>query len=200
MKKGVFISGSRGVRELSSEVKQSLSRIMSQNFDVVVGDAWGVDKLVQEYLHEHGYTKVTVYYTKSKPRNNAGFPTKHIVGGQTAKDVAMSQAANYGLAIWDGHSRGTRNNIERARQVGMKMKVITAVTEATTIFCRCGTYPRPNDSRREPVNFPVGLPECSACLKLRTRDELATWNGQAPCPKREAICNLNRSVHHGREP
>jgi len=172
---------------------------MSQGMSVVVGDAWGVDKLVQEHLHDAKYTHVTIYHTGAKPRNNAGFPTKRIPGNQTAKDTAMSQAANYGLAIWDGHSQGTAANIERAKQTGLKTKVIATVTEATTVFCRCGTYPRPNDPHRTPVNFPVGLPECSACLKPHTREELANWNGQTPCPAREAICKLNRSIHHGRK-
>lgn len=118
----VMISGSRSVGELPSPALDSLNKIMDLGFDVVVGDCSGVDKLIQEYLYNHKYQNVTVYHINNKPRNNIGFQTVKVKGrSYSAKDIAMSEIADYGLVIWDGKSKGTKANIDRIK----KTKVIT---------------------------------------------------------------------------
>jgi adenine-specific DNA-methyltransferase len=110
----VMISGSRSIKALTPEVYQTLDKIIELNFDIVIGDCWGVDALVQVYLAKKNYTKVTVYYSGKFPRNNKGFNTVHIPSNShTAKDIALSNIADYGLAIWDGKSKGTLANIKR---------------------------------------------------------------------------------------
>jgi adenine-specific DNA-methyltransferase len=110
----VFVSGSRSVRTLPAAAKTSLDKIMGLGFIVFVGDCHGVDTLVQDYLAEKDYRRVVVFHIGEGPRNNRGFDTVQVSGStQTDKDAAMSKGAEYGLAIWDGHSPGTAKNIAR---------------------------------------------------------------------------------------
>lgn len=108
----VFVSGSRGVSELPSEAKASLDKIRELGFTIFVGDCYGVDALVQDYLKD--YRRVVVFHIGDRPRNNLGFDTVRVSGSrQTDKDAAMAAGADYGLAIWDGWSPGTAKNIAR---------------------------------------------------------------------------------------
>ena len=122
----VLISGSISIKykDLPSEVFESLDRIMSQGLEVIIGDAHGVDSAIQWHLKSKNYSKVTVYYSiegnRVKPRNNWGFEAVGIVGSYSDRDKAMCEIADYGLAIWDGHSRGTAANIQRVP----KMRIV----------------------------------------------------------------------------
>lgn len=113
----VIISGSRSISELSKSAIESLDKIIDLNFDILVGDAYGVDYLVQEYLISKSYEKVKVFYSlfkgNGKPRNSLFENVVGIYGNYTDRDKAMCVIADYGLAIWDGKSRGTMANIER---------------------------------------------------------------------------------------
>jgi hypothetical protein len=113
----VFVSGSRAVKELPGAARASLDRIMRLGFLVLVGDCYGVDTLVQEYLKAQGYERVRVYHIGAKPRHCLGFPPVRVEGArQSAKDRAMAAQADYGLAIWDGRSPGTKANIRRVKR------------------------------------------------------------------------------------
>ncbi len=110
----VFVSGSRSIRELPQAARTSLDNITTLGFTVCVGDCYGVDTLVQAYLAAKNYQRVVVFHIGNTPRNNLGFRSQQVSGSrQTAKDVAMADAADYGLAIWDGRSPGTAKNIAR---------------------------------------------------------------------------------------
>jgi adenine-specific DNA-methyltransferase len=117
----VIISGSRSILTLPKEAKlcerasaiASIDKIIALGFEILVGDAPGVDAAVQRYLKSKGYSKVTVYFVGNKPRFNAGFPSVVIVGKYTDRDRYMCCRADYGLAIWDGISKGTAENIRR---------------------------------------------------------------------------------------
>ena len=114
-----MISGSREVARrvaLPVQVTEALDKIMALGFDIVIGDAPGIDSQVQWYLKQKGYQKVTVYFAThkhSKPRNNYGFKTVAINGSYIDRDKAMCEIADYGLAVWNGQSRGTLANIKR---------------------------------------------------------------------------------------
>ncbi len=132
--KSVFISGSISIKAIPSRVIQSIETIESKNFTVLVGDAPGVDALVQEKLARDGYKNVLVYTVLEKPRSclSAHF---HIVRipvdpgiksqrkKQEEKDRSMTEAADYGLVLWDGKSRGSCNNIIRCIKFGKTAKV-----------------------------------------------------------------------------
>lgn len=128
----VFISGSRSIQALPPEALGRLQTIIGLNMPVLVGDANGVDKLVQAYLKTIEYANVIVYST-GRPRNNlAPWPntvvtSKSARGSRayfTAKDIQMSKDCNYGMVIWDGHSAGSQQNIARLERLGKKFRVI----------------------------------------------------------------------------
>ena len=190
----VFVSGSRGIRALPAESLAALDRIIEQGFRVVVGDAYGVDRLVQIYLAGRRYTNVVVFYAGPKPRNLMGkFKIQRAAGNQESKDIAMTQLATYGLAVWDGHSAGTAANINRLQASGKKVKVIKAVSPSTTLFCRAGVH-ESKFHKGEYYNHPIGLHSCHTCLVKRTPEELAEWDGHPPCPTHTCWCEFAQAV------
>lgn len=116
----VFIAGSRRLPRLSKDAKHRICNIIHQGFTVMVGDANGADRAVQQYLSEMGYKRVIIFCTESICRNNLGnWPTRAIRAENPArrnfefyraKDRAMVEEADYGLMLWYGRSRGTLMN------------------------------------------------------------------------------------------
>lgn len=118
--KTVFVSGSRAIGRLNEEVRNRLRNIMRQSFQVVLGDANGVDKAVQSFLHESGYRHVEIFSSGGRCRNNVGaWPVRAVavpadVSGRdfyTVKDRKMAAEAHFGLVLWDGKSPGSLENI-----------------------------------------------------------------------------------------
>jgi len=117
----VFIAGSRRLSRLSADVLQQIDNVLDQGCTVLVGDASGVDKAVQEYLNARQYGEVVVFCAGGKWRRNAGhWPVKSIGDGDLpqrdfayfyAKDRVMARDCDYGLMIWNGRSPGTLANI-----------------------------------------------------------------------------------------
>lgn len=129
----VFISGSIGIKRLPAVAQEKLDSIITRGYDVLVGDAPGVDLIVQKYLAQRGYPRVVVYYAGERARNNVnlwgtkGIAATHRERGRalfTLKDVAMAQDADYGLMIWDGKSPGTLNNMRMMARRGKKFIVV----------------------------------------------------------------------------
>ena len=115
---GVFMAGPIKVRKLDSEVKLRIDKVIRRNLRILVGDANGVDRLIQEYLSEKAYRNVTVYCINN-PRNNLGQWENHSIPvneprasfeSYVLKDVEMANDADYGLMVWNGKSAGTLNN------------------------------------------------------------------------------------------
>lgn len=135
--KSVFVSGSISIKDIPSKIIQSIETIESKNFTVLVGDAPGVDALVQDKLARDGYKNVLVYTVCKKPRNClsdhfhiVNVPVDHGIKSQRKrqeeKDRCMTEAADYGLVLWNGKSRGSFNNIIRCIQLGKTAKVYLA--------------------------------------------------------------------------
>ena len=115
----VFVAGSMSIKHLHQLVLERLDNIVRSSLKIVVGDADGADTSVQSYLAAAGYSEATVYCT-GEPRNNIGNWPVHVVATQhakgtraffTVKDVAMAEAADFGLMIWDVKSTGTLSNV-----------------------------------------------------------------------------------------
>jgi len=128
----VFVAGPRAVSVLNKQVKERLSNIINNNFTVLVGDANGVDKQVQKFLHSVNYRNVKVYATNGKARNNIGQwevekvnvePTKKGFDYYAAKDIEMAKDADYGFMIWNGQSKGTLNNMINLAKLNKKVLV-----------------------------------------------------------------------------
>lgn len=116
----VFVAGSRQISRLPAEVTSRLDTMIEKGFQILVGDANGADKAVQRYLADKSYPNVLVHCMKDHCRNNVGnWPKREVAAPRGAKgfdyyslkDRAMAEAAEYGLMLWDGKSKGTVNNI-----------------------------------------------------------------------------------------
>jgi predicted XRE-type DNA-binding protein len=116
----VFIAGSISISRLHEKVADRINKIVSSDFNVVVGDADGADTSIQECLRRYQAGKVTVYCTGESPRNNvAEWPVHRVVSKAkagarayfTAKDLEMARDSDYGLMVWDCKSTGTLSNV-----------------------------------------------------------------------------------------
>ena len=116
----VFIAGPRAITKLNDDIMKKLEKIVNKNITVLVGDANGVDKAVQQFYLDHMYKNVLVYASGKRIRNNVGkWDTVNVdvttkVKGfdfYTIKDKQMAKDADCGLMIWNGKSKGTFNNI-----------------------------------------------------------------------------------------
>lgn len=133
----VFVGGSKTISGLNAEAIAALDLICKTGDKIIIGDCFGADKLVQEYLAERQYANVEVYVSGENTRNNLGcFPEKHIPAeGMSGfqfyrqKDIAMAKDADVGLMLWDGKTRGTFCNREDMRTMGKEVRVIMYLGE-----------------------------------------------------------------------
>jgi hypothetical protein len=118
--KKIFCGGSRKLGRLNPTTRKILDSITSKGFSVLVGDANGSDRAIQEYLAEQNYSHVEVFYAGNECRNNVAHWTSHAVvidrpqkdfQYYAARDLKMCEGADYGFMLWDGKSKGTLNNI-----------------------------------------------------------------------------------------
>jgi len=118
----VFVGGSRRISRLNVELRKRLEQIVEKQLAVLVGDANGADKAVQDFFRERRYPNVVVFCTEGHCRNNLGeWPVRPIKAPHhtrdfeyfTAKDAAMAREADFGLMLWDGVSAGTLVNVAR---------------------------------------------------------------------------------------
>jgi hypothetical protein len=142
----VFVGGSRHASRLSAQVRKRLDSILDKGFPIVIGDANGADKAVQQYLHSKRYLNVEVFCSDGVCRNNiGGWHTRNIAAETrernahfySAKDRVMAQEATVGLMIWDGKSVGTLLNAFRLLSLQKKV-VIYSVPEKRFLELRNG--------------------------------------------------------------
>jgi hypothetical protein len=116
----VFIAGPRAVNTLNESITDVLSRMIEKQLTVLLGDAGGVDSLVQKYFADATYPNVHIYASNGKARNNIGSWSVQSVEVPTSvkgfdfysqKDIHMAQDADSGFMVWNGQSKGTLNNI-----------------------------------------------------------------------------------------
>ena len=127
----IFISGSKTINCLSGEVKKFLQGCAENGDEFIVGDCSGVDKAAQTILSALGVKKVTVYCSGKSPRNNVGgwkvitLGVNNLKGYEyyRAKDKRMAEDSDFAVAVWDGKSRGTKNNIEEMKRLNKPVKI-----------------------------------------------------------------------------
>jgi len=136
----VFIGGSRKISKLSSEVHQRLDEILAKHLPIVIGDAPGVDKSVQQYLLAKGYREVEVFCSGTRCRNNVGnWPIRQVAVNSSrrdfdfyaTKDIRMAEQASFGLMIWDGESAGTLMNVLRLIRQDKKAVILEVSKRAS---------------------------------------------------------------------
>jgi len=128
----IFISGSMRIKKLDSKVKDRIDNIINSDFSILLGDADGVDTSIQKLLNSKEYTKVTIFCSGNKVRNNIGgwnverISTEHRENTRdffTAKDIQMAKKCDYGFMVWDSKSTGTLSNVYELLSRGKKSLV-----------------------------------------------------------------------------
>ena len=115
----VFIGGPLKIKTLKPDVISKLNSIIKKKYKVLIGDANGVDKTIQNYFFNKKYKNVEIY-SVNKFRNNLGGWKSNVIKVETKvknreyysiKDRKMAEIADVGLMIWNKKSEGTLNNI-----------------------------------------------------------------------------------------
>jgi len=128
----VFIGGSRRISRLNKYIRDRVDNIIQNGYTVLIGDANGVDKSVQNYLFNKNYRNVLVFCTGNKCRNNIGnWQIKNIEVAKnrrdfhyySIKDSEMVKETDFGFMIWDAKSKGTVNNIVNLLKESKKILV-----------------------------------------------------------------------------
>lgn len=130
----VFVSGSSKTqskdspyyqKKLARSLRKELKGEMKSGNKIIVGDAPGIDRQVQDYLKKKKYKNVEVYSPGKESRyladkswkNNLIDDPDHEPGSKewlAKKDKIMSKVADRGIAvILDEGSNATKNNIRR---------------------------------------------------------------------------------------
>ena len=140
----VFVSGSSKTqdknsgyyrRKLPKEIRKELKGNMKNGDKIIVGDAPGIDRQVQDYLNKKRYKDVEVYGPGKQVRYSANknwkinmIDSKYPEGSKewlAEKDKAMSRRADKGLAVVleNGGAGATRNNVKRLKKAGKEAKM-----------------------------------------------------------------------------
>lgn len=125
----LFIFGSIDIVKLDYQICFTIDKLLKESPIIIVGDAAGVDSEVQKLMITRKYTKVIVYHSGDRCRNNIGkFFTKKVPANgltgrdfYTAKDIVMCDKADKAIAIWNGISKGTKSNIERLQKANKEI-------------------------------------------------------------------------------
>ena len=131
----VFISGSISKKSLTENELVYMEQIVEGKHTILIGDAYGVDKAVQQILVENNYQQVMVYFSGEKVRNNPGnWQTKQIPNPENLtgrsryqlKDKAMADDCDSGIMFWDGKSKGTQHNMDYLNKLDKYHLVVTS--------------------------------------------------------------------------
>ena len=125
----IFISGSISSKEIPDVVIKSVDNSRERNYTILIGDATGIDKSIQDMLKADNYKNVEIYHVGPTPRNFAdrAWINKRILvdtdneklfkdgkytrEAQMMKDKAMVDDADFGLVIWRDTSKNRFGNV-----------------------------------------------------------------------------------------
>ena len=131
----IFISGSKTVSKLPDLAKIFIDQFIENNDEILIGDCYGVDAVVQKYIESKGFNSVTIYCSGVTPRNNftssanihsCAEAAKDLTGSEFhyVKDIQMANDCDQALMIWDGKSKGTAENLKRIKEMGKPFVLI----------------------------------------------------------------------------
>ena len=115
-KKKIMIVGSHTITEPDRRVKLMISKLCGEGWHILVGDHSGLDAALQEYLVDMHTDWVRVYTARPQPHHNLDrWPVRHPpkegrwsgAPRHLQNTLAMADAAECGMVLWDGRSMGT---------------------------------------------------------------------------------------------
>lgn len=112
----VIIAGCRDFNDYSLVEKEVMNYIgkFLHLVEIISGGASGVDALGERFANEHGLPLKVVPADWKKYGKSAG----------PLRNEQMARMAGTLIAFWDGKSRGTKNMIETAKKLGLKVKIV----------------------------------------------------------------------------
>lgn len=105
-----IIAGSRNVTD-PDIIEKAVTESGFEITEVIEGGAKGVDTIAREWAQKRPIT-VTEYKANWAKFGKAAGPIRN---------KTMADNADALIAVWDGESRGTKNMIELARKLGLKV-------------------------------------------------------------------------------
>ena len=131
----IFISGSKSISKLPELAKAFIDQFIENGDEILIGDCYGVDAVVQKYLEGKDFNNTTIYCSGITPRNNfvsaakihsCTEAAKGLTGSefQYVKDIQMAADCDQALMIWDGISKGTAENLKRIKEMAKPFVVI----------------------------------------------------------------------------
>lgn len=114
----LLITGSRDATpDMLDYARRCVERAKERGWEIVVGDAAGVDAAVIEACCKLGVT-YQVYGITPDPRNGPkGFYTRVDATSYLTRDEVMVRRSDRCIAIWNGRSRGTLYTFNYARKL-----------------------------------------------------------------------------------
>ena len=121
-----FISGSKSIRVINDRILKELYTITERGDELIVGDCFGADVVVQDYLTASLYPNVIVYSRENKVRYNiGGWVVKCTSESENApyyeilrQRLALAKAIDNVLIIWDGKSEDELHKMKLFAEVG----------------------------------------------------------------------------------
>ena len=170
----IFIGGSRAVSKLNELIQSRLDEFIRRGDSILIGDANGADKAVQQHFAERRYPNVEVFCMKTCRNNIGSWPIRNIPPSNNrkdfsyyaAKDIVMAKEAGCGVMLWDGKSKGTLQNVLNLMAAGKKalvyfapskdFHVLASDEDFQTLLARCD---RTNiDAASRALGVPLGQP------------------------------------------
>ena len=112
----IMLAGGRACVSLSPETIERVKQAHIDGAEFLVGDCYGADLLFQKLLLWLN-AKATVYHIGNGPRNNAGFPTRHVSGNRyTDKDNVMRAISDSIIYEPQGAGPGTMASVSKLKQ------------------------------------------------------------------------------------
>lgn len=133
-----FISGSKSIRTYNNYILNELDIITARGDEIVVGDCYGADVVVQNYL-AGSYTNVIVYSRENKVRYNLGgwvvrctAESKHVPYYEILRQrLSLAQGIDNVLIIWDGKSKDTLYRMRFFAEAGKPITLLYIPTNET---------------------------------------------------------------------
>lgn len=126
----MFISGSMSTDVIGKDILNSIDFSIRKDYHILIGDAKGVDKSIQEILKSNNYKNVIVYHVGETPRNkiDSEWSSKRIEidlmdeklfrngrytrKAQMRKDLQMALDSDFGLVIWEDIKKNRFGNLQ----------------------------------------------------------------------------------------
>ena len=109
MKKLLLVTGSRSISEAGlAYARKAVQRAHELDYDVIVGDASGVDDAVMRECDKLGVACTVVGAYGKLRRRTASCSVYAVSGSYIQRDKYMAERCDLCLAVWNGKSRGTK--------------------------------------------------------------------------------------------